>query len=85
MGSIVSLCNSCIQLVSHSQELPHILYFGCDPYLQHQAAFLEPKLGYLGLDKGMICLNTLRQVYMLAALNTKDAHSKQSKQKYNDV
>ena len=33
----------------------------------------------------MICLDKLRQAYMLGALNIKEAHSKQSKQKYNDA
>ena len=35
----------------HSQESPHFLYFGCDPYLPQLAIFLQPKLGYLGSDK----------------------------------
>ena len=43
----------------HSQELPHFLCFGCDPYLLHLAVFLQPKLRYLDLDEGMTCLNTL--------------------------
>ena len=62
----------------HSQESPH-------PYLPHLATFLQPKLRYLGSDKGMICLGKLRQAYMLAALNTRQAQSKQSKQEYDDV
>ena len=33
----------------------------------------------------MICLDKLRQAYMLAALNTKEACSRQSKDKYDDV
>ena len=33
----------------------------------------------------MICLDKLRQAYMLAALNTRDVCLKQSKQKYYDV
>ena len=33
----------------------------------------------------MIHLDKLRQVHMLAALNMREAHSKQSKQKYDDV
>ena len=69
----------------YSQESPHYLYFGCDPYLPHLAAFLQPTLRYLGLDKGMIHLDKLRQAHMLAALNTKEANSKQNKDKYDDV
>ena len=69
----------------HSQESPHFLYFGCDPYLPHLAAFLQPKLRYLGSDKGMICLDKLRQAYMPTALNMRESHSKQSKQRYDDV
>ena len=48
----------------HSQESLHFLYYGHDPYLPHLAAFLQPKLRYLGLDKGMIYLDKLRQAYM---------------------
>ena len=33
----------------------------------------------------MICLDKLRQAYMLAALNMREAHSKQSKQNYDNV
>ena len=44
----------------HSQESPHLLYFGCDSYLLHLAAFLQPKLRYLDLDVGVICLDKLR-------------------------
>ena len=33
----------------------------------------------------MFCLDTLRQVYMLVALNIREACSKQSKQKYDDI
>ena len=67
------------------QESLHLLYFGHDPYLPHLASFLQPKLIYLSSDKGMICLDKLRQAYMLAALNTKEAHSKQDNDKYNDI
>ena len=34
----------------HSQELPHFLYFGCDPYLPQLAAFLQPNI-QMTLDK----------------------------------
>ena len=33
----------------------------------------------------MTHLNKLRQTYMLAALNTKKAHSKQKHDKHNDI
>ena len=69
----------------YSQESQHFLYFGCDPYLPHLAAFLQPRLGYLSSDKDMICLDKLRQAYMFAALNNKEAHSKQNKDKCDDV
>ena len=69
----------------HSKESPHFLYFGHEPYLPHLAPFLQPKLRYLDSDKGMICLDKLKQAYMLAAWNTKDAHTKQSKQKIDDI
>ena len=69
----------------NSQESPHFLYFGCDPYLPHLASLLQPKLWYLGLDNGMICLDKLRQAYMLAALYMKDVWLKQPKEKYEDA
>ena len=56
------------------------LYFVCHPYLPHLPAFLPPKLRYLGMDEGMIHLDKLRQAYMLAALNMKEAYSKQFEQ-----
>ena len=68
-----------------SRESPHFLYFGCDPYLLHLAAFLQPKLRYLDLEEGMVHLDKLRQAYKLAALNTKEAHSKQNKDIYEDI
>ena len=61
----------------HSLESPHFLYIRCDPYLPHLAACLQPKLRYLVLDEGIINLDKLSHAYMLAALNTKEAHSKQ--------
>ena len=69
----------------HSQESPHFLYFGCGPYLPYLAAFLQPKLRYLGSHKDMICPDKSNQAYMLAALNIKEAYSKQNKEKYDDV
>ena len=72
-------------LNEHSQSSPHCLYFGCDPYLPYLAALLQPKLRYLGSDEDLICLDKLWQVYMLAALNTKEACCKQIKNKYNDI
>ena len=66
----------------HFQESPHFLHFGCDPYLPHLAAFLQPKLRYLGFDKGIIHLDKLK---LLAALNINKAHSRQGKQKYNGI
>ena len=33
----------------------------------------------------MTHLDKVRQIYMLAALNTKEAHSKQNRDKYNDI
>ena len=51
-------------------------------FLQNQN-WAQYGLRYLGSDKDMICLDKLRKAYMLAALNTKEAHSKQSKQKYD--
>ena len=33
----------------------------------------------------MICLDKLRQTYILAALNTNETHSKQSREKYDDI
>ena len=83
MGSIAYLCNCCIQLVP--QESSHFLYFRHNPYLPYLAAFLQPKLRYLGSDDGTTCLDKLRQIYMLAALNTMEAGSKQNIDKYDDI
>ena len=44
--------------------------------------FLQSKLRYLGSDEGMTNLNKLWQTYILTALNTKEAHSKQ---KHDDI
>ena len=33
----------------------------------------------------MICLDKLRQAYMLASLNTKEVHLKQKRHKYDDI
>ena len=57
----------------HSQESPHFLYYGHDPYLPHIAALFQPKLQYVGSDEGMICLDKVRQAYILAALNMREA------------
>ena len=64
---------------------PHFLYFGHNPYLPHLAAFLQPKLRYLGSDEGMTQPDKLRLTYMLAALNTKQAYSKHIRDKYDDI
>ena len=65
----------------HSQESTHFFYFGCDPYLLHLAMFLQPTLRYLDSDEGMTHLNKLKQIYMLKALNTTEAHSEQKHDK----
>ena len=69
----------------YSQESLHFFHFGCDSYLPHLAAFLQPKLRHLGSDNHMICLHKLRQAYMFAALNTKESCSKQNKDKYDNI
>ena len=46
-------------LNEHSQELLHFLYFGCDPYLPHLAAFMLPNMRYLGLDEDITYLDKL--------------------------
>ena len=45
------------------------------------SSILLSKLRYLGSDKGMIHLDNLRWTYMLAALNMREAHSEQGKQR----
>ena len=64
----------------HSQKSPHFLYFGCNPCLPH----LATKIKIFGL-KGMTCLDKLRQTYILAELNTKEAHSKQKHDKHDNI
>ena len=49
------------------------------------AAFLQPDPRYLGLDVGVICLDKLGQAYTLAGLNTKEAHSMQTNETYDDI
>ena len=76
-----------LHLIGFLMNMPknhHILYFGCDPYLPHLSAFLQPKLRYLGLDEDMIPLEKSKQAYMLAALDMREAHSKQSEQKHDN-
>ena len=68
-----------------SQESPHFLYFGCDPYLPHLATFLQLKLRYLDSEEGMTYHNKLQRTYKLPALNTKKAHSKQKHDKHDEV
>ena len=58
------------------------------PVSSPPSSILHPKLSYLCSNKGMIHLDKLRQAYMLAPLNTKEAHSKQNIQnieKYDDI
>ena len=43
------------------------------------------QLHSIGSDKGMIHLDKLRQAYMLAALNTKEAYSKQIKERHDEI
>ena len=62
---------------SYTSDVTHI-------YLTLQLSY-SPKLRYLGSDEGMTCLDKLRQAYMLAALNTKEAHSKQNRDNYDDM
>ena len=77
MDQLLPYASCCIQLVpnEHSQESTTLLYFKCDPYLSHLAAFLQPKFRYLGSYEGVTYLDKLRQTNMLAALNTKETHS----------
>ena len=77
MGSIAPLCNT--------PRIATFYIFRCDPYLPHLATFLMPKSRYLGLDEDMIHVDKLRQGYLQAALNTKEDHSKQNKEKYDDI
>ena len=67
-------------LNEHFQESPHFLYFKYDSYFPPVAAFLQPKLRYLGSDKGKFHLHKMRHAYKLADLNAKEAYSKLSKE-----
>ena len=56
------------------------------PLFATSSSIVQHTVRYLGSDKGMVCLDKLRQAYMLAAPNTKEALSKQNKkEKYDDV
>ena len=46
---------------------------------------LQQKLRYLSSDEGMTCLDKLRQAHVVAALNTREAFSKQNRGKYGNI
>ena len=54
----------------HSRETPFFLMFGRDPRIPLNE-FLRPRLRYLGNDETIISLETLKDIYQIAAHNLK--------------
>ena len=59
----------------HSKESPFFLMFGRDPVLPLNT-LLQPKVRYMGSDKNLISLETMKNVYEVAATNLKIACEK---------
>ena len=59
----------------HSKESPFFLMFGRDPVLPLNT-LLQPKVRYMGSDKNLILLETMKNVYEVAATNLKIAREK---------
>ena len=59
----------------HSKESPFFLMFGRDPVLPLNT-LLKPKIRYMGNDINIISLETMKNVYEVAATNLKLAHEK---------
>ena len=87
IGSTAPLCNSYIYLVPQ-WTFPGIATFSIFwtwPLPTTPDSIFTTQIKVSRLRQSMICLDKLRQAYMLAALNTKEAHSKQGKHKCNDI
>ena len=81
------LLKSSGSLPHQAKNLAHVTHFICNLLNQKLQHYVLGKnltsvvyLRYLGLDEGITHLYKFRQAYMLAVLNTKEAHSKQSKE-----
>ena len=59
----------------HSKESPFFLMFGRDPVLPLNT-LLEPKIRYMGNDINIISLETMKNLYEIAATNLKIAREK---------
>ena len=54
----------------HSKESPFFLIFGRDPILPLNT-LLKPKIRYMGTDKNILSLETMKNLYEIAATNLK--------------
>ena len=59
----------------HSKESPFFLMFGRDPVLPLNT-LLEPKIRYMGNNINIISLETMKNIYEIAATNLKQAREK---------
>ena len=59
----------------HSKESPFFLMFGRDPVLP-LSTLLEQKVRYMGNDINIISLETMKNLYEIAATNLKMAQEK---------
>ena len=64
----------------HSREAPFFLMFGRDPRIPLNE-FLRPRLRYLGNDETIISLESLKNIYQIAAHNLKIARTRMHKEK----
>ena len=65
----------------HSKESPFFLMFGRDPLLPLNK-LLQPKVRYMGNDKGILSLEALKKVYEIAARNIERARKKKQEEGY---
>ena len=59
-----------------SQESPFFFMFGRDVYIHTLANLLQPKWRFLGQNSSLLSIEMLREVYMLAAINSKGIREK---------
>ena len=78
MGQASTVGSVRIQLFPMSRESPFVLMFGRDP-ITPIAKLLETRPRYYGDKGGMLCMDTLRKLYMVTAENIHRAREKTPK------